>query len=201
MLAPLVLLAILSVVGGWVGVPHSMGGDNHFEKFLAPVFEQGRVEQPAAATHEPPTKYAKGEAASDVHPSTTTELALTGISVLAALTGLFWAWFLYIRRPELPGRIATRLGDLYPTVMNKYYVDEFYQQGLVDPIVDGSRTVLWKGVDVGIVDGAVNGAGTSARGSWAILRQMQSGNIRSYAGWVALGAAGLVAYVLWMGLQ
>ena len=55
--------------------------------------------------------------------------------------------------------------------------------------------------DVGIVDGAVNGAGTTTRGAWAILRQMQSGNIRSYAGWVALGAAGLVAYMLWMGLQ
>jgi NADH-quinone oxidoreductase subunit L len=199
MLGPLVLLALLSVVGGWVGVPHSMGGDNHFEKFLAPVFEHGNAEQSAA--HEPPTKFAKGEAESDTHPSASTELILTGVSILAGLIGLFWAWYLYVKRPELPDRIATRLGDLYPAVLNKYYVDEVYQQGLVDPIVDTSRTVLWRGVDVGVVDGAVNGAGTSARHAWAVLREMQSGNIRSYAGWVALGAAGLVAYMIWMGAQ
>jgi len=201
MLAPLVLLAIGSVAGGWVGIPHSLGGDNHFEKFLAPVFEQGRLEAVDMAKIERPTKFAIAEAASDTKPEASTELTLTFISVLAGLTGLFWAWYLYVRRPELPGRIAARLGNLYPTVLNKYYIDEVYQQSLVDPIVDGSRTILWKGVDVGVVDGAVNGAGTTARSTWAILRQMQSGNIRSYAGWVAFGAALLVAYMIWMGLR
>ena len=206
MLGPLVLLAVLSVVGGWVGIPKSVGRlvgveHNHFEEFLAPVFEHGDAEQAAAQSHQPPTKYAKGEAAADRHPNDSTELELTGFSILAAFIGLGGAYYLYVIRPELPDRIAAGLGDLYPTVVNKYYIDEVYQQGLVDPIVDSSRTVLWRGVDVGVVDGAVNGAGSSARHAWVVLREMQSGNIRSYAGWIALGAALLVAYMIWMGAQ
>jgi NADH-quinone oxidoreductase subunit L len=207
MLGPLVVLAVLSVVGGWVGIPHSMGKligvqQNHFEEFLAPVFEHGNSEQVAASeSKEPPTKYAKGEAASDTHPSDATEIELTGVSILAGLIGLFAAWYLYLSRPELPGRIVTRIGGLYSLVVHKYYVDEIYQDGIVEPIVDGSRSVLWKGVDVEVIDGAVNGAGSTAKGGWSIMREMQSGNIRSYAGWVALGAACLVAYMIWMGAQ
>src|SRR5206468_11335362 len=104
-------------------------------------------------------------------------------------------------RPELPGRIAHNLGDLYTTVLNKYYVDEAYQEGVVDPIVEGSTEILWRGVDVGVVDTAVNNAGATAQAAFGTLRRMQSGNIRSYAGWVAVGAALVVAYMVWMGMQ
>jgi NADH-quinone oxidoreductase subunit L len=219
MLAPLVLLAILSVVGGWVGIPHSMGGNNHFEEFLAPVFEQhampaapaGTVQHGTAAIPEhaaaeahaagEPTKHAMEGTAGDIHPNTSTELLLTGISVAAGLLGLAIAYFLYIARPELPGRIAHSLGNLYTTVLNKYYVDEVYQEAVVDPIVEGSTEILWRGVDVGMVDGAVNGAGTTAQAAFGTLRKIQSGNIRSYAVWVAFGAAGVVAYMVWMGIQ
>jgi NADH-quinone oxidoreductase subunit L len=228
MLAPLVILAVLSTVGGWVGVPHSMGGSNEFEKFLAPVFEHERPEMTAKpASHAPegavsrsehetspaesaqvpapapgePSKYAHPGPAAETQPSESTELLLTGISVLAGLTGLALAYFLYIARPELPGRIATNLGNLYTTVLNKYYVDEAYQEGVVDPILEGSTEVLWRGVDVGLVDGAVNGAGSTAQAAFGALRKMQSGNIRSYAGWVALGAVALVAYMVWMGAR
>jgi NADH-quinone oxidoreductase subunit L len=201
-LAPLVLLAILSTVGGWVGVPHSMGGNNHFEKFLAPVFEHEEAPAAEHGTHvAQPPKHANEEATADTHPGTSTELLLTGVSVGAGLLGLAIAYFLYIVRPELPGRIAHNLGNLYTTVLNKYYVDEAYQEGVVDPIVEGSTEILWRGVDVGVVDTAVNNAGATAQAAFGTLRRMQSGNIRSYAGWVAVGAALVVAYMIWMGIQ
>jgi len=194
MLAPLVLLAVLSVVGGWVGIPHSLGGHNQFEKFLEPVFE--KYERPAAEGAA-----AHAAAPADAHADVATERMLTAGSVVIALVGMFGAWFLYVKRPELPERIATQMGGLYRTVLNKYYVDEGYQQAIVEPIVKGSTDVLWKRVDVGVIDGAVNGAGTTAKFFSGTLRKMQSGNLRSYAAWVAMGAVALMAYMVWMGLQ
>jgi NADH-quinone oxidoreductase subunit L len=220
MLAPLVLLAILSVAGGWVGVPHALGGDNHFENFLEPVFT--KYEQPEQALAAAPTQAAEGHgnapesaaqhepakagsppegAKAEPHADTSKEITLTAISVLIALTGAFAAWFLYVKRPELPERIAAGAGGLYRTVLNKYYVDEGYQAAIIDPLVEGSTEVLWKRVDVGVIDGAVNGAGTTAKFFSGAVRQMQSGNLRSYAGWVAVGAAALLGYMVWMGLQ
>ncbi|HUS18024.1 MAG TPA: NADH-quinone oxidoreductase subunit L, partial [Terriglobales bacterium] len=218
MLAPLVILAGLSVVGGWVGVPHALGGNNRFEKFLAPVFE--RYERPekvlaasatqaphaagseSAAQHESAAAGTPPEGAkAEPHQNTSQEITLTAISVLVAFAGWFAAWFLYVRRPELPERIAASMGGLYRTVLNKYYVDEGYQEAIVDPIVKGSTEVLWKRVDVGVIDATVNGAGSSAKFFSNSLRRMQSGNLRSYAGWVAFGAAALLGYMVWMGLQ
>ena len=125
----------------------------------------------------------------------------TGISVLAGLVGLFSAYFLYVMRPQLPERLAASFNTLYRTVLNKYYVDEGYQEALVDPIVEGSTNILWKRVDVGVIDGTVNGVGTTAKFFSGTLRKMQSGNIRSYAGWVAVGAGAVIAYMVWMGWQ
>jgi NADH-quinone oxidoreductase subunit L len=181
MLGPLVILAILSFVGGWVGI----GG--RFEHFLAPVFQTGAS---AELAHE-----TAGEAAGQG-----TETLLTLISVAAAFLGLFLAWTLYLRRPQLPARIATSLGGLYRAVANKYYVDELYAVLFIKPVVDGSTTILWHGVDQQIIDGTVNNSATAAREVSDTVRHMQSGNLRSYAGWVAAGSAVVIAYMVWMGV-
>ncbi|MGH9604019.1 MAG: NADH-quinone oxidoreductase subunit L [Terriglobales bacterium] len=181
MLGPLVVLAALSVVGGWAGIPHALGGHNYFEGFLAPVFGA-----PAEAAH-----------AGDVG----TERLLTGISVIAALFGFGLAWLLYAKRPELPERIAAQLGGLYQAVLNKYYVDEGYDAAVVRPVVEGSRQILWRGIDVGMIDDSVNAAARGAQNVSRTLRRMQSGNIRSYAGWVALGAAAVLTFMIWMGMR
>src|ERR1700691_2027126 len=181
MLGPLVILAILSVVGGWVGI----GG--RFEHFLAPVFESG-----AAAGLVPETA---GESA-----AAGTETLLMLISVGAAILGLFFAWLLYLRRPQLPARIATSLGGLYRAVANKYYIDELYAALFVKPLIDGSTTILWHGVDQGVIDAAVNDSATAARLISDDARHMQSGNLRSYAGWIAAGGAVVIAYMVWMGV-
>jgi NADH-quinone oxidoreductase subunit L len=184
MLAPLVILAVLAVVGGYVGVPHALGGENHFERFLAPVV-------PAAAEHEGAAAAAEME----------TERMLTAASVGAAALGLFFAWLLYHKRRDLPEKIAAAFGGIYTAVANKYYVDEGYNAVLVQPVIEGSTRLLWRGVDAGLIDGTVNHAAGDARKVSDTLRRMQSGSVRSYAGWVAAGAAVVLAYLIWVGAR
>ena len=174
MLVPLMILAVLSLVGGLVGI------GNRFETFLAPVF--GSAEGAEAASH-------------------TTELLLMGVSVAVAFLGWWLAYLLYYKRPELPQRIADSLDGLYEAVVHKYYIDELYAAVFVKPLIDGSTRILWQGVDRNIIDAGVNDAGDAARHASDEVRHMQSGNIRSYAGWVAAGAAAVIAFMIWMGVR
>ena len=199
MLVPLVILALLSIIGGWIGIPGSMGGGNHFDKFLAPVFRTStpslNAQHGAAGEIAPPEKQTEGP---EPQTSRATELIFTGISVFAAALGFILAAILYYLRPELPQEIAHALGGFYKAVAHKYYVDELYAILFVNPLVDGSRRILWQGVDEGVIDTTVNDSADSARHVSDTVRQMQSGNIRSYAAWVALGAAAVIAYMVWM---
>ncbi|MGA3126679.1 MAG: NADH-quinone oxidoreductase subunit L [Candidatus Korobacteraceae bacterium] len=193
MLAPLVLLGVLSVIGGWVGI------GNRFEHFLDPVIQKVSVEQSSALTAEAAsTPPAEGEAAGE---SKGLETTLMAVSVLIALAGLGLAWFLYVRRPELPAVIAASLGGLYRLVLNKYWIDELYTAVIIGPLVAFSRLVLWQSVDQKAIDGTVNECAVAARDVSQIVRQQQSGLIRSYAGWIAAGAALVVAYMVWMGTR
>jgi NADH-quinone oxidoreductase subunit L len=179
MLVPLIILAVLSVVGGWIGI-HGV-----FEHFLAPVFNGGKAlaeATPEAAGHG-------------------TEFLLMALSVTAAGLGWYLAHVLYYRRPELPARIAVALGEFYQAVVHKYYVDEIYAALFVRPLVDGSTRILWHGVDQGVIDAAVNDSAQGARHVSDAARHMQSGNLRSYAGWVAAGGAVVIAYMIWMGVR
>jgi NADH-quinone oxidoreductase subunit L len=128
-------------------------------------------------------------------------LAFTAISVAAALLGLYLAWLLYHRRPELPQRIAAALGGFYDAVVNKYYVDELYALLFVWPLVRGSTNILWQAIDQNTIDATLNDSAYAARHVSDSLRHMQSGNLRSYAGWMALGAAVVIIYMIWMGVR
>jgi NADH-quinone oxidoreductase subunit L len=187
MLAPLVLLAILSVVGGWVGIPEVMHGSNHFEHYLAPVFE-------ANAPRETP-------AANPVEPTGPSELTLTLAASGAGLAGFLLAFFLYHQRTDLVPKLRQRFNAAYVTLDNKYYVDELYGAVIVRPIIGFSRAVLWRFVDQNIIDGSISHSAHAVRDIGGGLREMQSGNIRSYAGWVAVGAACVLAYVVWLGVR
>jgi NADH-quinone oxidoreductase subunit L len=195
-LGPLVALAVLSIFGGYVGVPDALGGRNSFDRFLSPVFHVSVEAMPAGhAPGEPPAE------ATREHAETNTELMLTGVSVGAALLGFLLAFWLYYKRPELPARITTKLGSVFEAVNHKYYVDEFYRAAVVLPIVEGSRALLWRRVDAATIDGAVNESADAARDVSNELRRMQSGNLRSYAGWIATGAAIAIAYMIWLGVR
>ncbi len=197
MLAPLVILAVLSFVGGWVGVPQFMGGHNEVEHFLAPVMESApAVAGEAVSDHDATTSHA-GEAAPE---NTSEEWLLAGTSVAAALIGLFFAYLLYCKSPGFPDRITSKMHGIYMMVLHKYYVDEGYGAIFVKPLLALSTVVLWRGLDQGVIDGLVNGAGAASQGVGNELRQMQSGNIRSYAAWVAIGGAAIVAYMIWLGV-
>ncbi len=177
MLVPLMILAVLSVIGGLVGI------GNRFEHFLEPVFGTGVAE-------------ATGEAASHG-----TELLLMGVSVTVAILGFIFAYVLYVSKPYLPQKIADSLGGLYQAVLDKYYVDELYAKLFVKPLVDGSTSILWQGVDRKVIDDSVNNAADGARHVSDEVRHMQSGNLRSYAGWIAAGSAVVIAYMIWMGVR
>jgi NADH-quinone oxidoreductase subunit L len=193
MLGPLVLLGVLSVIGGWVGI------GNRFEHFLAPVIQKVSVEQSVAQNGEATaTPLSEGEGAGE---SKSTEQLLMVVSVLVAFSGLGLAWFLYVKNPELPAKIAQAANGLYTLVLNKYRIDELYSAVLIGPLVAFSRVVLWHTIDQKVIDGTVNESAVAACDVSQIVRQQQSGLVRSYAGWIAAGAAAVVAYMVWMGTR
>jgi NADH-quinone oxidoreductase subunit L len=107
---------------------------------------------------------------------------------------------MYVVNKELPERITSSLGGLYTLVYNKYFIDEIYDAAVVEPILIGSRAVLWHGVDQGVIDAAVNGVGLESSVIGGVLKRLQSGNIRSYATWIVIGSVTLILIMgVWEG--
>jgi len=177
MLAPLMVLALLSIVGGWLAAPAMLGtGPDYFSKFLQPVF--GGVEAAGA----------EAEARS-------LEVTLAIVAVLTALLGAAVAYWLYLKRPEKTDALAKSLKPAYSTLLNKYYVDELYAAVVVKPLLWISTNVLWKGADIAGIDGAVNGIAEGATAIGDGVRHAQSGNTRSYAVWVVVGALVVIGVI------
>ncbi len=183
MTVPLMILGVLSLAGGWMGWPHAWWGHNGFEEFLAPVFHAS-----AGLIPPPPA----GEFLELERLFSFGAVAVGGV-------GIVLAYLLYVRRPELAQRAAAAAGALYRLVLNKYYMDEIYGATIVRPVVAGSTHLLWRAMDVGVIDAAVNGLARGARSAGDSLRRVQSGNIRSYAGWVVIGALAVISFMsfLW----
>jgi len=177
MTLPLVLLAILSLIGGWVGIPEALGGHNEFDHFLAPVFNAGL-----------------DIAANPAHFFM--ERVDAAISLLVALTGAFIAWYFYCYKPGTAAALAAKYRRLYSLLDHKYWVDEIYGRFIITPILVISRLILNGLIDGGIIQGTASGLAASTRGGGWLVRRIQSGNIRSYAGWLAAGAAVVIAIVL-----
>jgi NADH-quinone oxidoreductase subunit L len=182
MTGPLMVLAFFSVVAGYVSWPKAWGGEEQFDRYLAPVF--GRSEQVLTmATAHPAEGLSSG--------------ILLTLSLIAAGLGILIAFWLYLKSTEIPQRLAERFSGLYQVLYHKYYVDEFYDWLIVHPLRDGSDKVLWRVVDAGAIDHVgVEGAAHVTEGVGGILRRIQSGNLRSYAAWVLLGAVLWLAYLL-----
>jgi len=201
MTVPLILLAILSTCGGWFAAPHLMGGTDYFEKFLHPVFATYAVnpgiEQGVSLAGAPG---AAGEIASS--PMMELVHALTGAPVIIALVGLFIAWWFYIKSPETPKKLAQSVRGLYTLVLHKYYIDELYNAVFIQPLLWISTNIFWHVIDEGVIDGTVNGVARGLRESGGQVREIQSGNARSYATWVVIGAVGFTVLMLgiWLGI-
>ncbi len=169
MLAPLVILAVLALFGGALGLP---GEHNFLRNFLSPVLRVG----PEANHSE----------------NTALEITLAVVSTLTALAGAAVAYLFYVARPALPPQLATRFRGIYLLLLDKYRIDELYDRVLVQPVLFVSRYALSAFVEGGLVSGSAFGLGQGVKGLGAVAQRMQSGNIRSYAGWLALGAAVLL---------
>jgi NADH-quinone oxidoreductase subunit L len=204
MTAPLVILAFLSIVGGWVGIPIVRGGDRIGE-FLAPVI-------PALA----------GQHAAEHHAAVSLELALMAASVGAAMVGLLLAWLWYAKgEGRVPALLAARFPTLYRLLENKYYVDEVYDAVFVEGLGKGGGRLLWevdatvvdlipngtaaatRGVswlsnlfDKGVVDGAVNGVADGFQSGWRLVRRAQTGRVQNYALVMGAGVFCLVTVYL-----
>ena len=197
MLVPLMILAVLSVAGGWIAAPEFWGGENHFDKFLEPAFADGAQHaaqipvDPSSQTSRLPGPFGQELGAISTHVLWTYAYIAVGV----ALVGALFAWWMYLRRPDKPAALATSMKPAYTTLLNKYYVDELYAAVVVRPLLWISTNVFWKAADVAGIDGAVNGiaSGTTAIGD--SVRHTQSGNTRSYAVWVVVGAIVILAVI------
>jgi NADH-quinone oxidoreductase subunit L len=181
---PLVVLAGLATVGGLVGIPNVLGkliGDipNKLEHFLEPVFG------PAQETYRIAVKESLAHA-------TGVEFGLMGFSVVVALAGITLATIMYIKDPSLPGKFTAKFSQLHRAVFNKWYVDEIYDALFVNT-TKKLGTFCWKGFDVLVVDGVVNGIGKVVSVSSSVLRYTQTGLFQNYALTMVLGTVVMVA--------
>jgi NADH-quinone oxidoreductase subunit L len=167
----LIVLAIGSVVAGYVG----LGG--RFEHFLEPSFEPQTTEHAIESG---------------------VEITLMGVSTVVAFAGIAIAAFYFLRNRAAADALAARFAGLHRTLLNKYYVDEVYDATVVQPIRIVSEEGLWQGVDVKLIDGAVNGAGDTVGGLSELLRRIQTGSVRTYAASLFVGVVLILGYYLWM---
>ena len=174
MTMPLIILALLSVIGGYIGVPALLGGENRFHHYLEANL--AKLPHDAAA-----------------HQSHSLEFALMGISVLIATAGIYAAYVFYIKRKELPEVVAVKLKRAYDISFNKFYVDELYDYLFVQRLITISKW-LWNKFDVLLVDGLVNGAGELITVSGRHLKTVQSGLVSGYALSLFIGSLLMIGY-------
>ena len=192
----LVLLAIGSAVAGFAGIPRALGGDNRIERFLEPSFvastDAGGVVLGGAERARVGLAPAAGGRQDEG-----LELQLVLVSTVVALAGIGIAAFYFSSRRSAADRVAERFDGLRRVLLNKYYVDEIYQAVIVEPLLKVSEQGLWRGIDAGFIDGAVNGVGTIVRASASRLRLMQTGSVRNYAAAFLVGVVVILGYYLW----
>ena len=181
MTIPLMVLGLLSVVGGWVGIPHVIGEflghvPNYWESWLAPLI----TKRPSATM--------------TAH-SATEEWILMGSSVTLAAISAVAAYIIYVKKEGVAAKIAQAAGPVYKAVDNKYFVDEAYFAGIINPLLQASYN-LWQYVDVNVVDKATYKITEIVRGGGFIVRSLQNGNMQQYAMYVVIGVVVALSYML-----
>lgn len=175
---PLIVLGILSVVGGWIGIPHLIGHPLHIPNFFEEWLNGAGLKNPKVAS-----------------TSIILEFALMGISFGVAGLMALLAYTFYIKRPELPVQFTEKFKGAYKLIFNKYFVDEFYFSKIINPIVEASKA-LWLYIDVNFIDKITYVITDFIKSNSLGLRGLQNGNMQQYAMYVALGVVASVTYVL-----
>jgi NADH-quinone oxidoreductase subunit L len=178
MTVPLIILAALSVLGGFVGIPASLGGGNAIEHWLEPIFEHANEKMMMAS-----------------HGVEATEYALMILSVGIAIAGIFLARRWYLQKNNAPEQWSTRFAGMYRLLLNKYFIDETYDAAFVTPTVKVSEKLLWRGIDVGVIDWCVNALARLVGFISQTARVMQTGMAQSYA---LVFVAGVLLILGWL---
>ncbi len=178
MTVPLVVLAILSAVGGYIGLPHALGGHNRFGQWLEPVIRHGAV--------------IEGAEVGEVH-DVSVEYMVMAISVLIALAGIFLAYQWYMKKSTTPKALAET--PLYRVLLNKYGVDQFYDRAISQPFVRLSE-LLAQYFDQGTIDGFINGTATFFGGVGQAVRRAQTGIVQNYALFMGIGLLAILTTFL-----
>jgi NADH-quinone oxidoreductase subunit L len=173
MAVPLMVLGALSLVGGLVGFP-IIEGLNKFREFLAPAI--------TPMVHE-------------VHAPAWFEVTMMVFSMAVAVAGIYVAYKMYMKQPELPEKVTAKIPVVYDLVYHKYYVDEIYDAAVVEPLKQGSE-FLWHGVDEKVVDGAVNGSATTVGWLSSHLRKLETGFVQNYALAILIGVVLITGYLI-----
>ena len=194
----LIVLAVGSVLAGYIGVPHALGGHNQLAAWLAPSFQAGAAAPDVGGGAELfPDAEASDEAGAITEEEAALELTLMGVSSAIAIGGILLAAFIWLKRRSIADAMAHRFGGLHRLLLNKYYMDEVYDATVVNPIHVVSREALWRGFDVRVVDGAVNGTAAIVSAASSLLRRLQTGSVRAYASSMFVGVIVILGYYLW----
>jgi NADH-quinone oxidoreductase subunit L len=175
MIVPLVVLAIASLLGGFLGLPGKLGV---IQNFLEPVFA--------------PANHILGIEEHGLKPI---DYVLMFVSLVVAMCGIALAWLMYVRRTDLPAVVGAKLRPLYNVVYNKFYVDEFYNATFVRLAIDGS-TWVWHQFDEKVIDGAVHGTAWLWQHAGLAVRPVQTGRVQNYLLWMFAGLFVIVTVVV-----
>ena len=178
MTIPLIILAILSVVGGYIGIPHVFGHPLHIPHVLEEWFA-GKILPIPGITD----------------PSVIEEVLLMLVSVSVAGAMATLAYIFYVRDPAKPQMIVTKIKKLHEVVYNKYYVDEIYQKFILNPLVSFSRA-LWLYMDVEFIDKATYKVSGFVQDSAEGLKSLQNGNMQRYALYIVIGFIAMISVIL-----
>lgn len=177
MTIPLIILAVLSAIGGFIGLPHYTGAANLLENFLNPVFEKSLS---IRNSYYP-----------EAHHSISFELILVALSVIVAIAAIIFAYRKFISKNTFP-----ESKGFAKILENKYYIDEFYDKTVVNPILETSDKFFWKIFDVKIIDGFINSFSRSFTGLADSWKKMQSGVIQDYTTITVIGIVAVILYIL-----
>jgi NADH-quinone oxidoreductase subunit L len=173
MTIPLVVLAILSVIGGYIGLPHALGGNDAFGRWIEPILKTA----PEGGT-------------AGIIADASAEYVVMFLSVLVAFIGIYWAFLWYMRKSETVETLGQ--SGMHSVLLNKYWVDEIYDISIVQPLIKGSE-MLAKYFDTGTIDGIANGIGSVISAIGGGVRRMQTGIVQNYALFMGLGIIALLA--------
>ncbi|HET6973764.1 MAG TPA: NADH-quinone oxidoreductase subunit L [Pyrinomonadaceae bacterium] len=197
MTVPLIVLAVLSTVGGFIGIPYAFVGKdvNVIERTLEPVVPKAGAPVGTHATEAPVVEHGEAAATETAHATHSSEelnaeRMLAGLSVLIALLGIGAGWYMFQKRPLL---------QMPRLLENKYYVDEFYDAALIHPIEVASREGLWKIFDMGALDGGLHTIGEAVQEMGRLARHLQAGFVRGYAAIILVGALILIGVFAYLG--